>query len=98
MVMRQFTTWLAASAMYGVISLVYDTDIPFPLSLVIHFAACAAVTFAAGAVSGLTDVIKWYEWFVYVLPMFIVIYVIIGVSVTIAVRCQARKINEKIKK
>lgn len=72
-VMRQFTTWLAASALYGLISMIYDTDIPFPISLIIHFITCAAVTFIASVVSGSMESILWYEWFIYVLPVFITV-------------------------
>ncbi len=96
-VMREFTTWLVASALYGIISLIYDTDIPFPVSLIIHFTACAAVTFAAAFVSGIMEFMKWYEWFIYVLPVFILIYIVIGAAITITTRCQAKKINEKMK-
>lgn len=96
-VMREFTTWLVASACYGLISLIYDSDIPFPLSLIIHFIACATITFIASYISGIMDYfMNWYEWFIYVLPVFIGIYLIIGAGITIATRCQAKKINEKI--
>lgn len=98
-VMREFTTWLVASACYGIISLIYDSDIPFPLSLAVHFIACATVTFIASYVSGIIHYFAhWYEWFVYVLPVFIVIYLIIGAGMTIATKCQAKKMNEKINK
>lgn len=96
-VMRQFTTWLAASALYGLISLIYDSDIPLPFSLAIHFTACAAVTFAASYISGILDFMRWYEWFIYVLPVFVVLYLIIGVAVTLTTKCQEKKINNKIK-
>ena len=95
-VMRQFTTWLGASALYGLISLIYDSDIPFPLSLTIHFTACAAVTFIASYISGILNFMQWYEWFIYVLPVFIILYFIIGVVMTVTTQCQAKKINEKI--
>ncbi len=97
-VMRQFTVWLAASAVYGAISMIYDTDIPFPVSLIIHFLGCAAVTFAASIISGIMDYMVWYQWFIYVLPVFIIIYIIIGLAVTLVSRCQAKKINQKMKK
>lgn len=97
-VMREFTTWLAASALYGIISIIYDTDIPFPFSLIIHFTACAAVTFVASIVSGIMAFMKWHEWFIYVLPVFVLIYIIIGAAVTITTHCQAKKINKKLNK
>lgn len=95
-VMREFTTWLFASALYGIISLIYDTDTPFPLSLIIHFVACAAVTFAASFISGIMNFMNWYEWFMYVLPVFVLIYIVIGAITTMVTRCQAKKINKKM--
>lgn len=95
-VMRQFTTWLFASAFYGLISMIYDSDMPFPLSLAIHFISCAAVTFIASWISGILNYMQWYEWFLYVLPVFVVLYLIIGAGVTLTTQCQVKKINKKI--
>lgn len=97
-VMQQFTTWLIASVMYSLISIIYDTNLPLPLSLSIHFAGCAAITFAASYFSGLLQFMAWYEWFIYVLPYFIAVYLVIGAVSTIVTRYQAKAINEKIKK
>lgn len=97
-VMRMFTVWLFASVLYSVISIVYDTDIPFPVTLIIHFIACFAVTFIASSVSGIFELIGLKEWFIYVMPVFILIYVIIGTVTTVISNYQTKKINEKIKK
>ncbi len=96
-VMRQFTTWLAASACYGLISLIYDGDISFPLSLAIHFTGCVAITFIASYISGIMNFMKLYEWFIYVLPVFIIIYIIIGIAVTVTTKYQEKIINKKMK-
>lgn len=98
MVMRQFTTWLAASALYGLVSIIYDSDISFPVTLGIHFVGCALITFASSIVSGIMELMKWYEWFIYVLPVFIVIYIIIGATVTLITKCQEKQINKKMSK
>ncbi len=95
-VMRQFTTWLMASALYGLISLIYDTSIPLPASLSIHFIGCAAITFIASIISGIMEFMPWYEWFIHVLPVFVLIYIVIGAVTTITTRCQAKKINKKL--
>ncbi|MCI9625281.1 MAG: DUF3021 domain-containing protein [Clostridia bacterium] len=98
-VMREFTVWLIASALYGLISLIYDSNMSLPLSCAIHFIACALVTFIASVASGIIDYFAhWYEWFIYVLPVFVLIYLVIGTGMTIVARCQAKKINEKISK
>lgn len=95
-VMRMFTAWLFASALYGLMSMIYHTHISFPIDLIIHFVACLAITFAASLAAGLFEFIKWYEWFIYVLPNFIIIYVIIGVVSTIIVKYQTKQINKRI--
>ncbi len=98
-VMREFTVWLVASALYGLISLIYDSKISLPLSCVIHFIVCASVTFVASCISGIMGYFTaWYEWFFYVLPVFVVIYLIIGTGMVIVERCQTKKINERISK
>ncbi len=97
-VMLQFTTWLAASALYGLISMIYDSDIPFPLTFAIHFTGCAVITFIASAVSGIMEFMQWYEWFIYVLPVFVGIYIIIGIVVTITTKWQEKQINKKMNK
>lgn len=97
-VMRQYTVWLVASALYGLVSMIYDSSISFPYSLIIHFVVCAAVTFAAvfasGIMVGYTG--SWYAVILAVLPVFVVIYIVVGAAVTLACRCEAKKINEKI--
>lgn len=97
-VMRQFTTWLAASALYGLISMIYDSDIPFPFTLGIHFIGCAVITFIASIISGIMEFMEWYEWFIYVLPVFVGIYIIIGIAVTVTTKCQEKQINKKMNK
>lgn len=97
-VMRQFTTWLGASALYGLISLIYDSCIPFPLTLGIHFTGCAVITFIASAISGIMEFMQWYEWFMYVLPVFVGIYIVIGAAVTLITKHQEKQINSRMKK
>lgn len=97
-VMRQFTTWLAASALYGLFSLIYDTNLPLPVLLSTHFIGCGAITFIASMVSGILEAMPLHEWFIRVLPVFVVLYLIIGAAITLATHYQAKKINEKISK
>ena len=94
--MRQFTIWLAASALYGLISLIYDANIPLPASLSIHFIGCSLITFIASIISGIMELMQLYEWFIYVLPVFVFIYIVIGAVVAITTRHQAKKINQKL--
>lgn len=96
-VMRHFTTWLAASILYGITSLIYDTPLPFPFSAAIHFILCGAITFAASAVSGLLEIMDIGGWFIHVLPAFVIIYIIISIAIAVDTHFKAKKINEKIK-
>ena len=96
-VLRNETAWLAASVFYGVISLIYDTNIPLPAAIALHLFGCGAVTFIGSFAAGFFEMFDpWPYWFIYVLPVFIVIYIIIGFSITITEKRRARKINEKI--
>ena len=95
-VMRMVTVWLCASVLYGLMSMIYHTHMPFPINLISHFVACLAITFAASLTSGLFEFITYYEWFIFVLPTFVIIYIIIGVVSTIIIKYQAKLINKRI--
>ncbi len=96
-VMRMYTVWLAASVVYSLISLIYDTELPLALSIGIHLAGCIATTFVASWAAGLFKVFEpWPFWFVYVLPAFFVMYLIIGGVIYLDGKHKARKINKKI--
>lgn len=95
-VMRHYTVWLFASALYGFVSLIFDTKIVYPVTLIIHFFSCALITFIACFAAGVFSVIKLHEWFICVLPMFVIIYIIISVTMAAAERIEARKINKKM--
>ena len=96
-VMREFTTWLVASALYGLISLIYDSELSLPLSIVLHFAGCVLITFAACYAAGIMEFMKWYEWFKYVFPYFVIVYIIVSITVQLSVCWETRKINKKMK-
>ncbi len=96
-VMRMYTAWLAASALYGLISLIYDTELPLPLSIALHLIGCIAITFGGSWAAGLFDVFDpWPFWFIYVLPIFFIIYLIIGAAVTVAEKLKEKKINDEL--
>ena len=63
-VVREFSVWMVASALYGVLSVVMDSkkfDMPMPISLGLHFFGCVAITMGAallcGYVSSVADVL-----------------------------------------
>ncbi len=98
-VMRMYTVWLFASALYGLISLVYDTELPLPSAIAIHFIGCAAITFAGSWAAGLFSIFNpWPYWFIYVLPTFFVIYLIIGGVITVTEKIKEKRINKELNK
>ena len=63
-VMKEFFVWMAASALYGVLSTIMDEkkfDMPLPVSIGLHFFGCVAITMGAallcGYVSSIADVL-----------------------------------------
>jgi len=63
-VMKEFLVWMAASALYGVLSTVMDEkkfEMPLPVSIGLHFFGCAVITMGAallcGYVSSLGDIL-----------------------------------------
>lgn len=63
-VMKEFLVWMAASALYGVLSTIMDDkkfDMPMPVSIGLHFFGCVAITMGAallcGYVSSIADVL-----------------------------------------
>ena len=62
--MKEFLVWMAASALYGVLSTVMDEkkfDMPMPVSIGLHFFGCVAITMGAallcGYISSVADVL-----------------------------------------
>lgn len=63
-VMKELLIWMAASALYGVLSTIMDEkkfDMPLPLSIGLHFFGCVVITMGAallcGYVSSIADVL-----------------------------------------
>ena len=96
-IMRHMTIWMIASALYGLISLIYDSDLPLTAAIPIHFLSCGLVTFIASWAAGLFEIFSpWPYWFIYVLPTFVVVYLIIGGISTFVELSRAKQINDKI--
>lgn len=63
-VIREFMIWMAASALYGLLSVIMDStklDMPMPISLGLHFLGIMVITAGAallsGYVSGIADIL-----------------------------------------
>lgn len=97
-VLRMCTVWYIASILYGVISMIYDFDIlSLPVTIIIHFIACFAITIGAAAAAGLLQVMSFGKMLLAVAPVFVIIYAIISVITTIAIKRDEKQINNKIK-
>ena len=60
-VMKEFLVWMAASALYGVLSTIMDEkkfDMPLPLSIGLHFFGCVAITMGAALLCGYISSVK----------------------------------------
>ena len=54
-VMKEFLVWMAASALYGVLSTIMDEtkfDMPLPVSIGLHFLGCVGITLGAALICG----------------------------------------------
>ena len=88
--------WLIASALFGVLSKIYDSDaLPLPLTVAIHMGGCLAVTLVTCWLLGYAEL--GGNFFLAVVPLFFVIYVVISMLVFWADHKSAREVNEKLK-
>ena len=72
-VMKEFLVWMAASALYGLLSSVMDEeklDLPLPVSIGLHLIGCVAITMGAALLCG------YISSFADVLPILIPVIVI----------------------
>ena len=79
-VMKEFLVWMAASALYGVLSTVMDEkkfDMPMPVSIGLHFFGCVAITMGAALANGyicaITDILP------ILIPTVVIYFAICGI-------------------
>lgn len=95
--LRQVIAWLCASACYGLISLIYETErLPLRLVQAIHLLGCLAVTLFTGWRLGYFTLWGWTAAGSMV-ASFLVIYVAVSVGIYLVDHRSARMINEKLK-
>ena len=95
-VMKEFLVWMAASALYGVLSTVMDEkkfDMPLLLSIGLHFFGCVAITMGAallcGYVSSIADVLP-------ILIPAIAIYAVIYLSCFLLMKQNEKAVNKAL--
>lgn len=93
----EITIWMGASVIYGVASGLFDWE---RLSLLgataLHFLLSYAVTVTACLVLGYGKTLGACA--LGCLPLFVILYALIYLGITIAMRVQMKKINEKLQK
>lgn len=95
-VMREFLVWMAASALYGVLSTVMDSekiDLPLPASIGLHALGCIVITMGAallcGYIHSVADVLP-------ILIPAIIIYVVVCLICFLLMKQNERQINKAL--
>ena len=95
-VMKEFLVWMAASALYGLLSTVMDEkkfDMPLPVSIALHFFGCVAITMGAallcGYISAIADILP-------ILIPVIVIYFVVYFICFLLMKQNEKQINKAL--
>ncbi len=93
----QVMAWLAASALIGIVSLIYDIEaLSLPLAIGLHALLCLGVSLGTGYFLGYGEGVG--PLFRMLLPVFIIIYLAIGLGVWLYGRYCARITSERLAK
>ena len=90
----EMVVWLCVSAGYGLVSLIFETDLNNLTATAIHFVLCAGMTIGAGALLRYSD--SLWGLASGILPTFLIVYAVIYACFYIGSRHNAKKINEKL--
>ena len=95
-VVQEFLVWMAASALYGVLSTIMNEskfDLPLPVSIGLHFFGCVAITMGAallcGYVSSIADVLP-------VLIPAVIIYAVVCLICFLLMKQNEKQINKAL--
>ena len=97
-VVAEFLTWMAASALFGIITGILNgekCELKLPAAMALHCVLCLAVTIAAGAICGYAD--SFLELLKGILPVFVIVYVIVYAVCILLMKREEKKINEALK-
>lgn len=93
---RQVLVWLAASAVFGIISGIMCMDFAnLPVRTVIHFALCFLLAVTVGDFLDYST--GWFAGAKAMLPAFLLIYMVIYISVYSVRIVQTRRLNQRLK-
>lgn len=92
-VVKEFLVWLVASALFGVLSILFkNSKLALPIITAIHSAGCLIITCSACAINGYSD--SFWSILISVLPVFAVVYAVIYIVTLLSAKAEAKKINE----
>lgn len=97
-VVAEFLTWMVASALFGIISGVLNSEkceLKLPVAMALHCLLCLAVATAAGAIIGYGD--NFLELLRGILPVFVIVYVLVYAVCILLMKREEKKINEALK-
>ena len=95
-VMKEFLVWMAASALYGLLSTVMDSkkiDLPLPASIGLHALGCIAITMGAALLCG------YIKSVVDILPILIpaiIIYAVVCLICFLLMKQNEKQINKAL--
>ena len=88
--------WLIASALFGIFSKIYDCEeLPLPAAIGIHMGGCLVVTLVTCWLLGYAEF--GGNFFLAIVPLFLVIYAVIAGLLFWADHKSAREVNERLK-
>lgn len=94
----EFLTWMAASALFGIISGIFNSEkceLKLPVALALHCLLCLTVATGAGAICGYAD--SFLELLKGILPVFVTVYVLVYAVCILMMKREEKKINEALK-
>lgn len=94
-VIKEFLVWLVASALFGVLSILFKSSkLPLPLITAIHCVGCLVITCSACAIIGYAE--NFFSILLAVLPVFIVVYAVIYIATLLGAKAEAKRINAEL--
>lgn len=96
-VVMEFLVWTIASALFGLMSLIFRSEKINPtLSTILHCIGCLLVTVSACTIIGYGN--NFLEILLAIVPVFAIVYVVILVTGSISMKKNAKKANEALSK
>lgn len=95
-VILEFATWMAASALFGVLSgLIFSkSNLNLPAAIALHCIGCLAIATAAGAIIGYAD--SFLTLLMGILPVFVVVYVLVYAFCILMMKSEEKRINQML--